>query len=545
MTRKMGRRKWGSTSTILAATTALLAVSAASARGVTSVASGIAGVQQHFPAGLLDWSSGGCGPGIDFCATLDFCRDGGDYGYALPGHACQAFNGPTIRLSAGNRYRLTLRNASGRTTNLHTHGLHVVGAGDSDDVTRSVAHGDCLDYVWDIARDHPGGTNWYHPHHHPLVEEQVNGGAFGLIIVDDNRSLNPNVPQWAQYERVLQIFRSNQDRFLANGQNSYEVGVERNRWFRLRVSVVDPRGGTGRFTIGSGCEYMKVAHDGIWSSTVPQPARASHLLAGASRADFAVRCQSTASITFRGRTVGQIRLSNPTSNALGIFTWIPNRPASMQDIRNAFVPFQNNFDITMSETGINNIFYNRNVPLRTLAYNQVHEWNIRRSEIHSFHLHMYHVMIVSPGGCGEMHQEGEFYDTVSGTDFQGQCRVRFKTADFGQRTMVHCHVLEHSDQGAMGWVDVFSPGMPTNNANGDSYQCRAPAPAPGSSASSGGSGSSGTINSIGQEGCNNGSCNVCEGDCDSDADCAGNLECFLRDDFEHVPGCSGEGHGGK
>lgn len=30
---------------------------------------------------------------------------------------------------------------------------------------------------------------------------------------------------------------------------------------------------------------------------------------------------------------------------------------------------------------------------------------------------------------------------------------------------------------------------------------------------------------------------VCEGDCDSDDDCAGNLKCFQRDENEHVPGC--------
>ena len=33
--------------------------------------------------------------------------------------------------------------------------------------------------------------------------------------------------------------------------------------------------------------------------------------------------------------------------------------------------------------------------------------------------------------------------------------------------------------------------------------------------------------------------NECEGDCDNDDDCAGDLVCFQQDDDEPVPGCSG------
>ena len=51
------------------------------------------------------------------------------------------------------------------------------------------------------------------------------------------------------------------------------------------------------------------------------------------------------------------------------------------------------------------------------------------------------------------------------------------------------------------------------------------------------------IKSIGNNACKNGSCGLCEGDCDSDADCGGGLRCFQRDNLEAVPGCMGSGHG--
>ena len=37
-----------------------------------------------------------------------------------------------------------------------------------------------------------------------------------------------------------------------------------------------------------------------------------------------------------------------------------------------------------------------------------------------------------------------------------------------------------------------------------------------------------------------GSCGMCQGDCDSDRDCAGNLQCYQRNyELTAVPGCSG------
>ena len=44
--------------------------------------------------------------------------------------------------------------------------------------------------------------------------------------------------------------------------------------------------------------------------------------------------------------------------------------------------------------------------------------------------------------------------------------------------------------------------------------------------------------------CNeNNTCTVCQGDCDMDIDCEGNLACFQRDDYDssEVPGCAGKG----
>ena len=51
----------------------------------------------------------------------------------------------------------------------------------------------------------------------------------------------------------------------------------------------------------------------------------------------------------------------------------------------------------------------------------------------------------------------------------------------------------------------------------------------------------GVVNYVGECGTEGYLCKRCEGDCDSDSDCANGLKCFQRDDDEAVPGCVGVG----
>ena len=50
-----------------------------------------------------------------------------------------------------------------------------------------------------------------------------------------------------------------------------------------------------------------------------------------------------------------------------------------------------------------------------------------------------------------------------------------------------------------------------------------------------------TTGAYGSKGCGAGKCDVCQGDCDSDADCKSGLRCFQRNGLTPVPGCSGDG----
>ena len=110
------------------------------------------------------------------------------------------FHAPTIRVAPGQKLSVDLdnhlepctdeqrkRHACYNDTNLHTHGLWVSPAGNSDNVLIAVRPGEQFRYEYDIPADHPAGTFWYHPHRHGSGFVQVGSGMAGALIVTGDR----------------------------------------------------------------------------------------------------------------------------------------------------------------------------------------------------------------------------------------------------------------------------------------------------------------------------------------------------------------------
>ncbi|MGN6667339.1 MAG: multicopper oxidase family protein [Trinickia sp.] len=74
------------------------------------------------------------------------------------------------------------------TVNLHVHGMHVSPSGHSDNVFVSIAPGSSARYAYQIPRDHPAGTFWYHSHHHGSTAIDVTSGLEGVLIVQGHRT---------------------------------------------------------------------------------------------------------------------------------------------------------------------------------------------------------------------------------------------------------------------------------------------------------------------------------------------------------------------
>ena len=118
---------------------------------------------------------------LDLEAKENLVDLGGKQAYLL------TYNGqipaPRLEVKPGDKVRLHFTNNLTQPTNIHYHGLHIPVTGNADNVFLKIEPGDKLTYEFLIPSDHPAGINWYHPHLHGLVAEQLFGGLAGLLIV--------------------------------------------------------------------------------------------------------------------------------------------------------------------------------------------------------------------------------------------------------------------------------------------------------------------------------------------------------------------------
>jgi FtsP/CotA-like multicopper oxidase with cupredoxin domain len=423
--------------------------------------------------------------------------------YRQPGQA-HSIPGPTIRMTPGNKYVLRFLNdlpyeplEAGENTfkdpnasNVHTHGLHISGESPGDDVTRTFPGGHGGDFVYDIPADHMGGTYWYHAHHHGSTFLQVSGGTFGLLIIDDaNDGMPANVAAMTEREVVLGyldpgvagtggdtlISGTLSPTWTVNGQTSGSLCMPANEWQHYRVLVADRDAKSKTVSFGAGCEVALMARDGVWRTEVPKamPTR-SISLTGASRADFAVRCTSDSSISVGNATPATIVVGaqgdttvSPYSTSGGTGTWLSDRPAYLRDLSGVPNNQLNTERIRMGARTVNGSQYDHHNANLTLPADAVQEWTISGAGQHPFHLHVYHVQAF---GCGGDYEDGEYYDVLGAS-----CDVRFdtnasSTTAYEGRTIMHCHILEHEDQGAMGWMNlvggISAPTFPNDASAG-------------------------------------------------------------------------------
>jgi FtsP/CotA-like multicopper oxidase with cupredoxin domain len=409
--------------------------------------------------------------------------------------------GPTIKMTPGQTSALTFKNTlefeqpspvhndlkDPNITNIHTHGLHVSGKTPADDITRLINGGFCGDYVYKVPADHMGGTLWYHAHHHGSTYLQVAAGAFGLLIVDDSNDgiptavagmtehqlaigyLDPDVAGAGGDTLVSGTFSPT---WTVNGLVGGSLCTRAGEWEHWRVLLADRDARMKTLSVGPECEVALLARDGVWRTVVPKELPTNSIeLTGASRADLAVRCGADSTISVNTTTVATVVADDselPSGN-VGPYTtdvsnldypyWKLDRPSYLRDLRDPDVgpPVEvENRSINMGARTVNGKKFDVNVPTFSIPATSetlVQEWNIKGATQHPFHKHIYHVQMNGACGGGAF-EDGEYYDTVA-----GNCLVRFDlnpttSSVYDGITIMHCHILLHEDEGAMGWTDV-------------------------------------------------------------------------------------------
>ena len=285
---------------------------------------------------------------------------------------------PTIRMSAGEQYYLTLQNNLGAEeqgelntirdynwTNIHTHGLHISGEEPADSVFVVAEPGQSIEYYYDIPCDHAGGTVWYHPHHHGSTAVQVGGGAAGALIAEPNEIELTSFPSWytsmseiilviqhLDFEEVVEVggdadkvfTTSSEEAFrVINGEYQPTICLERNTWKKLRMVHVDLSNSL-TLTLDADadvCSLYLLSKDGVLvhgvNNEVPRYIEANEMyFTVASRADVAVQCSvaGTYNLIADGDTIAYIEVSDSgvSDAAEELTVFHPLRPAYLQSL---------------------------------------------------------------------------------------------------------------------------------------------------------------------------------------------------------------------
>lgn len=422
------------------------------------------------------------------------------------------FPGPTIRVSPGSRLVVELENclqgilnlSSPRNalrwangTSLHVHGMHV--SPEQDDVFSIVRPGNSKVYSYEVPRDHPCGTYFYHAHLHGSSILQVGGGMSGALIVSkdvaraedevvivfqETNLVQGGARNYAFASRAsgsslpvstksLQEAPLNASFIVVNGRLLPTLRVLRSQRWRVINAAVDD---VIVLSIPPICSAWVMARDGVSLAAPRRADTESVVLVPGSRADLRVSCVGAGVVTSdpsginylgsaivaRGplfKVVGEGRLdvsppepdSPPPSDRLfaSLLHAAPTRPP--------FVFQWTQWKLKVRRAQVDYTYYGVNgrdyspEPIRNITVGDVEEWVLlaphNLSDAHPFHLHTHHFQIIRASTPNHDARVGDWRDTVT-IPVHGNLTVRFRPLDFAPVTsLAHCHVFSHTDLG--------------------------------------------------------------------------------------------------
>jgi len=397
------------------------------------------------------------------------------------------------------------------TSNLHTHGLHVSPY--DDDINTTVVPGDMHTYSYHVPSDHLMGTHWYHAHYHGSTSLHVMGGLAGALLVEkaDDYDLGDFGPlyddalvlvmnhwkfdaggdgtifDFLSYPNLSAIYTEEtippKAEFPLGNNNIYTVNglyqpthvVEAGSiqilriihavaldWFEVSVNC-------------SACTMTLVSRDGVFH---PRPFLQVTSLAipPGGRADIAIMfpvSQIGQTVALSARQTGENTFMGGSQSTQDILMTFfvqgdeNSTDATFPTTELVFPSYLGSLqNATLSTTNITSVIFNAlymttngyifpglnaDGPfLAEMCVNHVYELTIGGGggggSWHPYHQHVTHFEIVQSTGIPEtIVRTGEFRDTIPDVG----AVIRFRPDRFTGYYTLHCHMLQHEDQGMM------------------------------------------------------------------------------------------------
>jgi FtsP/CotA-like multicopper oxidase with cupredoxin domain len=363
------------------------------------------------------------------------------------------FPGTVIRLREGHPARVIFRNRSGELTNLHLHGLRIPPHVDAPFL--HLLPGADRTYRFTLPT-HSAGTYWYHPHLHGSVEDQMERGLIGALIVDP--ATLPAALFGCEEHLVILSTRIDDTQVLVNGAPTptLQAGTPMVRLRLLNAGVGRTLSLRLRETTGAGAGRSRpmwaVATDG---GLLNHPVRLTSVTLGAGeRVEVLVDAMTApAALVTSDDHVAQLVLTGPATTLhhprTGALGHVPLlRPPAAAPYRRIVLTQAPDGSFRLD----GRLFDEQRVDQRVRA-GALEVWDIVNTTgvEHPFHLHSWPFQVLRRGHVAESFPAWRDIALVQPGE---TVRLAIPFTGTKGRTVYHCHIAMHEDAGMMGVVEV-------------------------------------------------------------------------------------------
>jgi FtsP/CotA-like multicopper oxidase with cupredoxin domain len=375
-----------------------------------------------------------------------------------------SLGGPILHVYPGDKIELDLINNLNESTNLHFHGLHVSPLNNSDNVFLEIAPGKTQHYSVDIPKDHSPAMFWYHSHIHHISTEQVASGLSGLIIIEGLELLLPEPLQniTAQNFALRDFIDSN------TGMSSYRTI---NGETHAIINNTADETQLWRFAnIGSepfyelrlpGYKFYVIAEDGspvwkVWNNdTLLLPSGKRFEVLVTTTENGSTPLIASAYYPLPETTIATVNSKDNNQKVsvnANLTSLVLKDDFKLKNITNYRVL---NFTSDDNEFvyKINNKTFDANRIDQKMKLGDIEQWKLINydNDDHPFHIHVNDFEVISVND--KPYNAQGLQDTVI-IPKHGEVVIQIAFEDFVGKSVYHCHIMFHGDNGMMGTFEV-------------------------------------------------------------------------------------------
>lgn len=393
--------------------------------------------------------------------------------------------GTTLYMKHGEKVAIKLKNELPEKTTYHWHGMVVRSDVDGGPHYPIAANGGTGEVEFTV--DQSANTAWYHPHAMGLTASQVYKGLAGFIYVDDNKEGALNLPHTYGVDDIPVAIQERN--FTADNQWDYEkdynadgvygdtlvVNGTINPYFDVKTNMVRLRllnGSNARtytLQLSDMSPMMQVAGDG---GILPWPVpKQSITIAPGERVevlvDFSKYKDALPSLVTTNGTNGTANVLNFKRGAdtltaeakvnTDMAAWNYNNMNASDDLTKPA-----DKSIVMSGMAQNVMINGKKFDMGRIDFTSklgsTEIWDVSNADpgmmgmMHPFHVHGVQFEVLSRNGRPVDAAEKGLKDTIQ-VDPGEHVRIRLHFTKPGV-FMVHCHILEHEENGMMLQLEV-------------------------------------------------------------------------------------------